>query len=194
MCVAEVDRAKVGIDEVRSGQISPRSDFVPLRLHGPESTGWNPLQTSRRRHDPPYLPRKWPRRERPQHGGRGISHRWVGLSGQARAPSDGCHLAGPLGSRSASRAGRVGGERRDCAPRKVLQPPVSGVIPPFGGRRSASRQLFRTRPLSVRTRKDPRRSGGRSHGGKTVSGGDSSDSRQSDQARASPTVSRSRRE
>ena len=160
MCVAEVDRAKVGIDEVRSGQISPRSDLVPPRLHGPESTGWSPLQTLRRRHDPPYRPRKSPRRERPRHGGRGISHRWVGLSGQARTPSDGCHPAGPLGGRSAPRAGRVGGERRDCAPRKVFQPPVSGVSPLFGGRRSVSRQLFRTRFLSLRTRKGPRRGGG----------------------------------
>ena len=45
MCVAEVDRAKVSIDEVRSGQISPRSDLIPLHLHGPDSTGWNPRRT-----------------------------------------------------------------------------------------------------------------------------------------------------
>ena len=160
MCIAEVNRTKVGIDEVRSGQIGPRSDLIPLRLHGPDSTGWNPLEDSRRRHGPPNRPRKRLRRQRPRRGGRDISHRWIGLSGWARSTSGGCHLAGPVGSRSASRAGRVGGERRDCALRKVFRPPVSGVSPPFGGRRSASRQLFRTRPLSVRTRKGPRRSGG----------------------------------
>ena len=126
----------------------------------PREYGLEPPKDSRRRHDPPNRPRKCLRRQRPRRGGRDISHRWVGLSGQTRYPSGGCHLAGPVGSRSASRAGRVGGERRDCALRKVFRPPVSGVSPLFGGRRSASRQLFRTRPLSVRTRKGPRRSGG----------------------------------